>query len=474
METKSKFFQIKIEDPAKIFNLISRAVGEANDFMIGHVPLIKPAESLDMSVACDGKEYTLIAEILTADKPLIKLKNYKFKIGKPPLVIPSQLISAAYKTKTVGNAVFILDNQNQEQILIETVSDPAGINIELGGVSTVSVKITNLENFCQDLNQFVGVVELIINSFYPAGNQTADQIICYLKPNMWANYYPEGMDSDETETKPLNLLIENPHISFDQVGGNRIAKNEIRNLSMALKDRSRYQRWGTRPPKGVLMHGPPGTGKTLLAMALASEVNAKFLSVNVTTIGSKWYGVSEQLTANIFKTAKEAAPCVIFLDEIDAIASNRDNSHEATARVISVILTNMDGLNANENVLVLAATNRLEAVDEAIRRPGRFDRIIEVPLPDDHAREEIVRIKIAEAEKIAERKLFDEIFWLKLIHSTKGMSGADLAEIIRRTLENRVHLESTDTGLVSYNELADQIKIFEHIKKNSKPIGFSS
>jgi AAA+ superfamily predicted ATPase len=242
--------------------------------------------------------------------------------------------------------------------------------------------------------------------------------------------------------------------SFGDVGGHEAVKSELQAICIAVKDPDRFRRWGARPPRGVLLFGPPGTGKTMLARALAHESGAKFIHVRASDVVSKWYGEAEQKLQQVFDWARRERPSVLFFDEIDAIARSREDAHEATHRIVSTFLENMDGLRELDGVIVLAATNRPDAVDEALTRPGRFDRLVEVPLPSAGERRAIFRVHLQRADAQARRSLFEPITeddWTELASVSEGYSGADIAEVVRRALEARVR--SDETGRIRPEEL---------------------
>jgi len=224
------------------------------------------------------------------------------------------------------------------------------------------------------------------------------------------------------------VLVENPKISWDMIGGLERAKQELQEaVEWPLKIPGSFKRIGIRPPRGVLIYGPPGTGKTLLAKAVATESKANFISVKGPEVMSKWVGESERAIREIFKKARQVSPSIIFFDEIDSIASSRGSLGEGAKvheKVLNQILTEMDGLEELADVVVLAATNRPELVDPALLRPGRFDRYILALAPDEKAIFEILKVHTKDMPlKDVNLKL--------LVPSLKGYSGADIEAIVR-------------------------------------------
>ncbi len=218
-----------------------------------------------------------------------------------------------------------------------------------------------------------------------------------------------------------------PRVTWEDIGDLEEAKQKIREIvELPLKHPELFKHLGIEPPKGILLHGPPGTGKTLLAKALANEVGAYFLSINGPEIMSKYYGESEARLREIFKEAEENAPAIIFIDEIDAIAPKREEvTGEVERRVVAQLLALMDGLKERGKVIVIGATNRPQAVDPALRRPGRFDREIEIRPPDKRGRKEILQVHTRNMP-LAEDVNLDE-----LAEMTHGYTGADLAALAR-------------------------------------------
>ena len=234
------------------------------------------------------------------------------------------------------------------------------------------------------------------------------------------------------EVRPSALrevLVQVPNVTWDDVGGLDSLKEELKEaIEWPLKHKDAFQYVDVTSPKGILLYGPPGTGKTLIAKALAKMTESNFISIKGPELLSKWVGESEKGVREIFRKARQAAPCIIFFDEIDALVPRRsggDSSH-VSENVVSQILTEIDGLEELNDVLIIGATNRLDIVDEALLRPGRFDRVIEVPKPDANGRKHILEIH-------TKKKPLDSTVDLsKLVEITDGYSGAELAAICNR------------------------------------------
>jgi len=243
------------------------------------------------------------------------------------------------------------------------------------------------------------------------------------------------------------VFIENPDVSWDEVGGLESVKRELQEaVEWPMKYPTLYSKLGHRMPRGILLHGPSGTGKTLMAKAVATESEANFISVRGPELLSKWVGESERGIREIFRRARQASPCVIFFDEIDSIAPIRGVGGETavTERVVSQLLTELDGIESLHGVVVLAATNRADMIDTALLRPGRFDKIILVPLPDKEGRKKILEINTKEIPVVREpmangMKNPDFVDIEKIAEVTDGMSGADVASIANTAVSLVIH-----------------------------------
>jgi transitional endoplasmic reticulum ATPase len=223
------------------------------------------------------------------------------------------------------------------------------------------------------------------------------------------------------------VLVEVPNVKWTDIGGLKDVKEELQEaVEWPLKYPEIFEHMNTEPPKGVLLYGPPGTGKTLLAKAVANESEANFISIKGPELLSKWVGESEKGVRDVFRKARQSSPTIIFFDELDSITPVRGggfgDSH-VTERVISQILTELDGLEELKDVVVIGATNRLDMVDPALLRPGRFDKLLRVPIPDLEARKEILKIHLKN------KPLTKDVNVDQLAENTEGYSGADVAAL---------------------------------------------
>ena len=268
--------------------------------------------------------------------------------------------------------------------------------------------------------------------------------------------------TDRTElsvkTEPVEVaLIERPSVTYEDIGGLEDELQRIREMiELPLKHPEVFSRLGIDPPKGVLLFGPPGTGKTLIARAVANEAGANFFSIQGPEIMSKFYGQSEERLRDIFTEAEKNAPSVIFIDELDSIAPRRDEVHgEVERRVVAQLLTLMDGLTARGNVIVIAATNREDAIDPALRRPGRFDREIEIGVPSAEGRKEILQIHTRGMP------LDDNVQLDYIAKITHGFVGADLAALAREAAMKslRRHLPEIDLGKPIPAEVLEKMRV---------------
>ena len=269
------------------------------------------------------------------------------------------------------------------------------------------------------------------------------------------------------------VLVESPNVHWEDVGGMEETKQELKEaIEWPLKYREIFEYTDVKPPKGIMLYGPPGTGKTLVAKAVATESEVNFISIKGPELLSKWVGESEKGVREIFRKARQAAPCIIFFDEIDSIVPprGRDLGTNVTGRVVSQILTELDGLDNLKDVVVVAATNRVDMVDPALMRPGRIDRILYIPNPDLEARKAIMGIHTRG------KPLADDVDLDKLAELMEGYSGADIAATCGAASQSAIHehlMKYSDP--VEASEHKDEVMVkmqhfsraFEKVKSSS-------
>jgi transitional endoplasmic reticulum ATPase len=259
------------------------------------------------------------------------------------------------------------------------------------------------------------------------------------------------------------VLVQRPNVGWADIGGLQQVKEELAEaIEWPLKHAHLFAEASVEPPKGILLYGPPGTGKTMIAKAVAATSEANFISIKGPELISKWVGESEKGVREVFRKARQAAPCVIFFDELDAIAPRRGGSEgdsHVTERVISQMLTELDGLEDLKGVVVIGATNRPDIIDEALLRPGRFDRILEVPVPDKESRKHIFQIATKK------KPLESDVNLDKLVEMTEGMTGADIAALVNAAamsaIKEHVRQKSTSKLRISmrhFETALDKIK----------------
>lgn len=264
-------------------------------------------------------------------------------------------------------------------------------------------------------------------------------------------------------------------ITFDDIGGQPEAKEAMQNLVTAINEPARYEQWGMRPPKGVLLYGPPGNGKTLFARAVATAANARFVSIAASDVADMWYGESEKKMAEVFDDAAAfGGPSVIFFDEIDALSPTRNpSSSEASVRVLNTLLNKMDGIGSSDRVFCIGATNNKEIIDSALLRPGRFDRKIEVPPPDFKGRRAIVDLIVSRITQKTGISVFEGVDTAQLALNTDLLSGSEVTEALRRAVEQKVILGlEPAVGIISQDDILRNIeKVRQEVDHSTERTG---
>ena len=334
-----------------------------------------------------------------------------------------------------------------QQVRQFSLTDDGTLVLELngdGGTQTVKTKIGNVEQFHTDLDALIqsqyedGVLEDY--NYLPASNAPSWQtvvlyvllagVLIVLVVSLIQRAQGGGQNSLGQFTRANTRVGDDNQkkVTFDDVAGADEEKAELQEIVDFLRDPAKFTRLGARIPKGILLEGPPGTGKTLLARAVAGEAGVQFLSISGSDFVELYVGVGAGRVRDLFAQAKKIAPCIVFIDEIDAVGRRRGagmgGGHDEREQTLNQLLVEMDGFGKNEGVIVLAATNRRDILDPALLRPGRFDRQIYVGTPDWHGREAILRIHAKD------KPLAEDVDLGKLAKATAGFTGADLENLL--------------------------------------------
>lgn len=328
----------------------------------------------------------------------------------------------SFVTKVVSGEIdTILDYAKEQNIKeYETNKDPGASNFLYIVVNTVPIIL-------------IAIFAYILFTKLAAGNN-------------------KSMDFGRSRAK---LSDDGGSTRFSDVAGLKEEKEEVQELIDFLKNPKKFQKLGARIPKGVLLVGPPGTGKTLLAKAVAGEANVPFYYISGSDFVELFVGVGASRVRDMFKQAKQSAPCLIFIDEIDAVGRQRGTGlgggHDEREQTLNQLLTEMDGFGANEGIIIIAATNRPDVLDPALLRPGRFDRQVTVSLPDSTEREEILKVH-------AKNKIFDkEVNLHNVSQRTPGFSGADLENLLNEAALLAVRREKTAITMEEIDEATDRV-----------------
>ncbi len=337
--------------------------------------------------------------------------------------------------------------------------------------------------FTQEARGYASAYKDAVDALYEAEGLQAPTKKVVLRPPILNEDALSEIKSVEKESPPqaVEQQIRKDTTTFAEIAGQDQAVAEAKRLVLAINTPEVFEKRGVKRPKGILFYGPPGTGKTLIAKAVAGEANAMFIEVSSADIGTKWYGESERLMQKVFDSANNAVAkgqkVVLFFDELDSLAPSREDAYEATKKVVATLLQNMDGMRANPNVTIIAATNRPQDIDPALKRPGRIDKLIHVGLPDAKGRQAVLKVHMEKAKKAATAagELFSEnIDFAQIGQVTEGMSGADLANLINLTLEDKTmaELEGREWTPISTEEMLATAKKLGMIREEKRRIGF--
>ncbi|TAN25395.1 MAG: ATP-dependent metallopeptidase FtsH/Yme1/Tma family protein [Actinomycetota bacterium] len=365
-------------------------------------------------------------------------------------------------TKQLGYDTFLHDAQAKQVVSAQIDNNNGKITGKLsdGTSYTVNGPLPFITTDITQLRQ-----EGVNTSFYTPNSNFLSQILYYLIPFLlligffaYMNRRAQGQMSGIMsigKSKPKVYSTERPRTTFDDVAGYSGVKLEISEVVDFLKNAQRFKEIGARVPKGILLVGPPGTGKTLLARAVAGEAGVPFLSVTGSDFMEMFVGVGASRVRDLFQTARKQAPAIIFVDEIDSIGRKRGaglgGGHDEREQTLNQMLSEMDGFDTTEGVVIMAATNRPDILDPALLRPGRFDRQIVVPLPDLEERLPILKVH-CKGKKIA-----SDVDLSVVARGTPGMSGADLANLVNEAALYAVRRSSPEIHMEDFEEARDRV-----------------
>ena len=372
------------------------------------------------------------------------------KIKKIEMTVGSSTAKITYKSQESENSNTTVNETKAEDInSIDTTTNESDKNKK-------EVIILNTQAFVELIQNKIengSDVELIQNQKNPI--ISALQGIISVLPTLimlalfYAVFQMQGLGD---KGKVYDPDVSDDQITFKDVAGLREEKAEMIEIVDFLKNPQKYQEMGAKVPRGVLLCGKPGTGKTLIAKAIAGEASAPFISMSGSEFIELFAGLGASRVRKLFEKAKKVSPCIIFIDEIDAIGSRRESSNGADAennQTLNQLLVEMDGFDSEESVIVIAATNRPEMLDEALLRPGRFDRRINIGLPDLNDREEILKLHSAN------KKIADDVDLKSIAGDTAGFSGAELANILN---EAAILATNRDHIAISNKDIDDAVK----------------
>ena len=388
-------------------------------------------------------------------------RNSRSSIGEEVTVTPVDVEPAKKVTIAPNKEGLVVSTNNPTIFKLGLLGRPVTKRdiVSLGGTPrrmntmTDIGRVKNIFGEVKPKDAFGGIFGLADMKFVVVKTEPTDKPVVITEETE-IEYKEEGVNLDEEE--------QNFEVSYEDVGGLDDEITKIREMiELPLKHPEVFQRLGIEPPKGVLLHGPPGTGKTLLAKAVANETNSNFFVINGPEIMSKFYGESEANLRNLFQEAEENSPSIIFIDEIDAIATKREESKgEVERRVVAQLLSLMDGLESRGKVVVIAATNIPNSIDPALRRPGRFDRELEIGAPQVEGRKKILQIHTRNMP------LADDVELHGLAENTHGFVGADLASLTKEAAMNVLRRLLPDLNLDKEDSL--DTEILEKLRIHSK------
>lgn len=455
--------RVRLGDVDELFGQVTRAKyasgGKRNSArysVIGKGTLAHPLGRFEVQIGGNTRNYFIYGEIQR--KPGSFYKNVRELRNNISDGLEKVVCSRGLGIERSGNEFrLLLDEEPKYSVILGTNS----IIIDNGKSHNIPNRITDSSVFRENLETYAEILGGTAEAFYERVNATLS-----LRPPILAEKYapePESSSGSSSEKICGTVLVTKPNTQFSEIAGCEQATQRIRNMVSSLNEPEIYRRWGTTPPKGLMLYGPPGTGKTLRVKALASEANATFICVKSSDIVGKWLGSTEKNMKELLDYANKNTPAILYFDEADQLGRRDEGTHQAIQRAVSLLLDQMDGIETRDGVLYVFSTNRPNLIDAALL--SRISRKVEVPLPEEGDREKIFRIHAKKAQAHAKRQLFEKnLDYHRLAQSTNGKSGRDISEMVRETLERKA-IEEIRTrippALVSTEEILDSIRGFE-------------
>jgi len=472
-------FVIEVEDDQELFNFLTPLKGYIRftplEFQLGSASLPGILEEVELFVTVTGQEACFGATLFGRDSGNNLPIPYSLEHLSRRLRFTGLTVKTWLRPESMNQTTRFYDILGNSQFVVTDSCDDSGSDLVINDPSLLlssgwqENRITNFGQFRKTVASFTRVVQALVEAVYLEANEKVPKakLILHKEPTE-GNVLLATLGSGER--RGLSE-VGIPTVSFAEIGGQEAAVSKMREIALALRHPESFKRWGSHLPKGVLLVGPPGNGKTLMGKAMAHEAQAHFIPVNISDILICWVGTSERKVTAIFDAAKtREGKTILFFDELDALGRSRAKTiNEYSASLLLTINQNIDGISGNPNVIVIGTTNRKGDIDPALLREGRFDLLVEVPLPDAKGRAEILAIQMVQAEQEAGMKIFDQIDLGLLSQRTNGASGARLAEIIRRATWHRGVQEANATAenrqiafpLISDGEILEVIAGYE-------------
>ena len=464
-----------ITNPSTIGNVISKlvALGKAAGEILNKLKSVKEERFKEelLEYSKKAKNNPALEEIiLRISQEKIKTKEQLIELAESWIKTAEEVDKIEGKVKELVSKIEKDKREEKKREHMKKVQELiSSLDSSVKNTVENAIKDALLEDLAERTHGFVGA------DLAALSKEAAMHALRRILPDIWKLEKNEPIPKDVLEKLKVTkedfeyalkvvqpsamreVLVEIPNVKWEDVGDLEEVKEALKEaVQWPMKYRESFERLGIKPPKGILLYGPPGCGKTHIVKALANESGANFISIKAGEILSKWFGESEQRIREIFRKARQVAPCIIFFDEIDSIAPRRGlwgDSH-ATERVVSQLLTEMSGLEELKDVVVVAATNRPDILDPALLRPGRFDKLIFVPPPDEKGRYEILKVHTKNIP------LAKDVDLKEIAKRTQGYSGADLEALCREAalFALREDMEAKEVKMKHFEKAMEKVK----------------